>query len=478
MAAPGILSRLLPWRRKEVTTASNPGAWLVDWFGGGGSTLSGISVTPESAMRTAAVWACIRVRSEDIGKVPCFLYRRIAGGGKERASDHPLYRLIHDAPNPRMTAFEFKQLLQAQMDLHGNGYALKEFDLRGQLIALWPIPPTRVTVLATPDYKDLFYQIRFMNGSMETIPAEGIMHLRGLTIDGILGLSPIAYHRETVALGMAAEKYGAAFFGNNAQPRGAVKVPGTVGEKEAQLLRESWEQKYRGVENAHRIAILDGGMEWIPTGMNNTDAQFMETRKMQNQEIWRIYRVPAHKVGDLERSTYSNIEQQALEYVIDCLTTEFKRWEQTLARDLLSENEQKTLLFEFLPDALLRGDLKSRFDAYAIARNWGFLSVNEIRERENLNRVPAGDIMLQPLNMVEAGKPPAQPGGAPGSKPAVPNFTEPGADPAQTLNLSPSSAQALLRLAAELVAREGSGEIPWPLDKRHINGNGSGIPEN
>jgi HK97 family phage portal protein len=427
-----VFDRLFPWRRREVTTTQNPASWFIDWVNGGEPTLSGIRVTPESAMRMAAVWACVRVRSEDVGKTPCFLYRRLSGGGKERATDNPLYALIHDAPNPRMTAFEFKQLMQAQVDLRGNGYALKEFDARGRVIALWPICPTKVTVLITPDGRDLFYRV---TGLTATLPAENMLHLRGPTLDGIIGLSPIAYHRETIGLGVAAEKYGAAFFGNSAQPRGAVRLPGVAGEDVKKALRVSWEQKYGGTENAHRIAILDGGMEWVQTGMDNSDAQYMETRGFQNREIWRIYRVPAHKVGDLDKATFSNIEQQALEYVTDCLMSEFSRWEMTLTLSLLSEAERRDMFFEFMPDALLRGDIKTRYEAYAVARNWGWLNVNEIRSKENMNGIGAkGEIFLEPLNMVEAG--------------ARPDPTQ------QVQQLPPPAARALLGLLTEKLKRE------------------------
>jgi HK97 family phage portal protein len=462
----GFLDRILPWRRKDTSTSTNPSSWFVDWIHGGEPTLSGIAVTPESAMRLAAVWACIRVRSEDVAKIPCLLYRRLPDGGKERATDHALYNLINLAPNPRMTAFDFRQMMQAELDLRGNALALKDFDLRGRVTALWPIPWKWVQVFVTPDWQDVFYRITRPYGAVETLPADAVMHLRGISLDGIVGLSPIAHHRETIGLAVAAEKYGAAFFGNSAQPRGAVKLPGVVDEATAKKLREDWERKYRGVENSHRIAIFDGGMDWVATGLTNVDAEYINTRKMQNQEIWRIYRVPAHKVGDLERSTYSNIEMQSLEYVTDCLMTEFRRWEQTLGRDLLTEQEQQQYFFEFLPDALLKGDTKSRYDAYAVARNWGILNANEIRELENRNHYPDGDVYLQPLNMAPAGTFPAPP--QPNSNP------NPNPD-----NLPPASAKALLKLAMELVAREESDDVvlPSPFEKRHANGNGSGHAE-
>jgi len=434
-----------PWK---ATTNSAPASWLIDWVRGDDTT-SGVAVNVDSAMRLAAVWACVRVRSEDVGKLPCFLYQRAADGGKRRAVEHPLFDLIRSSPNPRMTAFEFRQLMQAQVDLRGNAYALKEFDARGRVISLWPLNPELVTVLLSEDGRELFYRVDGKNS--RTLTSETVFHLRGNSLDGIVGLSPIAYHKETVGLAIAAQKYGASFFGNSAQPTGLLKVPSTITAEAAAVLRSSWEQQHKGSEKANRVAILDGGMAWEQTGMNNNDAQYLEMRKFQNSEIWRMYRMPAHKVGDLEKATFSNIEQQSLEYVTDCLMTELVRWEQTLKMSLLSEKEiSQGYFFEFLPDALLRGDLKSRYDAYSIARNWGVLSVNDIRERENLNHIENGDIYLQPLNMIEAGTEPP-----PATTPAEPPLTEP----------SPKAAKAAIALLQEIVARE---EVARP--NGHING--------
>lgn len=412
----GLFGALAAGARAK-STAADPSDWFVNWVHGGQRTVSGEHVSPEGAMRLSAVWACVRVRSEDVGKLPCILYRRLPDGGKQRAVEHKLYTLIRDRPNPRQTAFEFRQMMQAQKDLRGNAYALKEYDGRGQVVALWPVCSEHVAVLQTPDGRELFYRISIPGHEPETIPSEGIIHLRGLSLDGKIGLSPIAYHRETIGLAMAAEKYGAAFFGNSAQPSGALKVPTVLSPEASKALRESWENKFKGANNAKKIAIFDGGMEWVQTGMDNTDAQYLETRSFQNREIWRMYRMPPHKVGDLDKATNNNIEHQGLEYVTDCLMSELVSWEQTLARDLLSATEMTEYFFEFLVDALLRGDLPSRFAAYAIARNWGIFSVNDCLDRENMNRVPNGDIRLQPLNMMEAGtKPPpvpiSQPGGA------------------------------------------------------------------
>jgi HK97 family phage portal protein len=396
---------------KAKSTSDSPASWFIDWVRGGDSTTAGVHVTPDSSMRLSAVWACVRIRSEDVGKLPCFLYRKLPDGGKERATDHPSFNLIRYQPNPTQTAFEFKQLMQAWLDLNGNAYALKEFDARGKIIALWPVHPHWVTVLRVPGTWELFYEVKIPGEEAQTIPDAGMVHLRGLTLDGFVGVSPITYHRETIGLAIGAQRYGASFFGNSAQPNGALKVPHILDAGAADKLRADWDKKFRGSENAHKLAIFDGGMEWVQTGMSNTDAQYLEARKFQNQQIYSLYRMPPHKVGELERSTNNNIEHQALEYVTDCLMTELTRWEQTLWRDLLTAEEQKVYFFEFLTNALLRGDFASRMAGYAIARNWGIYSADDVRDLENMNRIPdkKGQIYLQPLNMIEAGTTPPPP---------------------------------------------------------------------
>lgn len=448
---------------KSTTTAAAPASWFVDWVRGGEGTLSGEAVSPETAMRLSAVWACVRVRSEDVGKLPCILYRRLEAGGKERATDHPLYSLIRDRPNPMMTAMEWRQMMQAHKDLRGNAYALKEFDTRGRVVALWPIPPHYVRVrkyLSESFGHELFYELNVPDYPQIVVPSEGLVHLRGLSLDGYCGLSPIAYHRETIGMAIAAEKYGAAFFGNSARPDGILTVPTVLTPAAGKVLREEWEQKFRGAKNAKRLAIFDGGMKWEPVGMDNTDAQYLESRKFQNSEIWRMYRIPPHKVGDLEKATFSNIESQALEYVTDCLMSELVNWEQTLARDLFTDAEQSEYQFEFLTDALLRGDLKSRYDAYAVARNWGWLNVDEIRERENMNPLPGGKgkIYLQPLNMTEAGKPPPP--------------AQPSPSPAPSPEVTPAGAKEMIRQLQLFIAH---AEATDEHHHHHLNGNGSAL---
>lgn len=399
-------------RRKASDKTDAASRFFLDLLGGN-KTAAGVSVTPDTALKQATAWACMRVRSEDMGKLPCLLYQR-DGTARRRAVEHHLYQLIATSPNPRQTPFEFKSMMQLQLDMHGNALAIKTFDGRGQIVAVWPAMWKNVTVLQSLDGLDLFYQVRLRNGTTVTLPAEGVVHLRGMSQDGVLGMSPIAYHRETIGLAVAAEQYGAAFFGNNAQPSGVLKVKQVLSKEAVGALREDWEKRFRGSDNAHKLAVLDGEMDWDQIGMDNSDAQFIETRGLSGRDICRIYRVPPHKVADLEQATFSNIEQQAIEYVTDCLMSEMVRWEQALNRDLLTAEERKTYYFKYMPDALLRGDLKSRYEAYAIGRTWGWLCVDKVLELEDMDPLPdnKGQIYLQPLNMIEAGTTPPSSGGA------------------------------------------------------------------
>lgn len=411
----GLLSRVLSRFRGKAT--GGPMAWFADLVGD--KTASGESVTPDTAMRTAAVWACVNVRSEDTGKCDLYLYRRVGKSGREVVLDHPVAKLLA-TPNGRMTAFHFRQMLQAQVDLRGNAYAYKEMDEHGAIVALWPLDPSKVSVWKTKDGKELFYECELLDGTRVKVPSEFILHLVGLTLDGCVGVSPITYHRETIGTAIAASKYGGAFFGNNAQPLGALQMEAVLSPEARNALRESWKERHLG---KRELAILDGGMKWASTGMTNEDAQYLDQLKFSNSQIWRLYRMPPHKVQDLEKATFTNIEHQSLDYVNDCLSAVLKRWTETLARDLLSEEERKTLYFEFDTEDLLRGDLKSRFEAFAIGMNWGILNANECRARLGENPRKDGNIYLQPLNMVEAGTEPEPP--APAEPAAAPAPQEP-----------------------------------------------------
>lgn len=363
--------------------------------------VAGVNVTQQSALTYTAVYACVRILSETVASLPLHVNRRLSNGGKERAPDHYLYYLLHDSPNDEMTSMELRETLMAHLALWGNAYAEVEYNRAGRVHALWPLRPDRMRVTRTRG--ELIYHYRVNAGDPETpIAANNVMHLRGLAHDGIMGYSPIALARLSVGLGQAAEEFGARFFGNDARPGGILKHPGALTEEGHMRLRKSWESRHGGLSNSHRTAILEEGMDYQQIGIPPEDAQYLETRRFQVQEIARIYRVPPHMLADLERATFSNIEHQSLDFVTHTLRPWLVRLEQRMNQQLLTPAEQQQYFIEFLVDGLLRGDIDSRYRAYATARQNGWLSANDIRKLENMNPVEGGDVYLVPLNMVPA----------------------------------------------------------------------------
>lgn len=368
-----------------------------------GETPAGVDVTPDSSLQYSAVFACVRVLSEDTACLPLILYRRMQPRGKSRATEHPLYRLLHDAPNSEMTSLEFRETLTSHVALWGNGYAEKEFDKAGRVHGLWPLRPDRMRVTRGAN-RELVYVYRLPDGEERALPAAKVLHLRGLGSNGVVGLSPIALHRNAIGLGLAAEEFGSRFFGNGARPQLVLIHPGQLSEEGQKNLRDSWRKQHEGLSRSHRVAVLEEGITVKEIGIPPEDAQFLQTRRFQAVEIARIYRVPPHKIQDLERATFSNIEHQSIEYVTSTLWPWLVRWEQVISRDLLTEAERGTLFAEHLVAGLLRGDTISRYQAYAMGRQNGWLSVNDVREMENLNPIDGGDEYLSPLNMVPVGE--------------------------------------------------------------------------
>lgn len=385
------------------TSLSNPAAWLVDWATGGKSS-AGVNVNNENALKLSPVWACVRVLSEDIGSLPLNVYKR-EEKGKSKASDHPVHRLLHDRPNPEMTAMAFRETITAHILTWGNGYAEIERNGAGKPVALWPITPNRVEVgrnLA----KQKVYKVK-VDGKEVVISSENILHIPGLGFDGLTGYSPIGMARQAIGLGLAAEEYGAQFFGNGSKPGGILKraagSPNLSKEAKARL-KESWEAAHQGLSNAQRVAVLEEGMEWQQIGIAPEDAQFLDTRKFQVIEIARMFRVPPHMIGALENATFSNIESQSLEYVTRTLRPWLVRWEQNLNYDLFSESERPKFFAEHVIDGLLRGDSASRIAYYQGMFNMGAFSPNDILELENKNAVEGGDQRFVQLNLVPLDK--------------------------------------------------------------------------
>lgn len=365
----------------------------------GFDTAAGVHVSPDSALTNTAVWACVKVLSESVASLPLMVYED-TGTGRRRASETSLYRLLHDAPNPEMTSIEMRETMTAWLATWGNAYCEIELDGAGQARALWPLRPDRVEIRRVDG--DLTYFVTF-GDETAALPRWRVWHVRGLATDGIYGISPIRQARQAIGLAMATEEYGARFFGNGARPGMILEHPGKLSDESYRRLKESWEARHQGLENSNRVAILEEGMKVETVGVPPNEAQFLETRKLQLDEICRIFRVPPHMIMNLERATFSNIEHQGMSFVRDTLMPWLIRFEQSISRDLMTESQRGRYYARHLVDALLRGDTQSRYAAYAVGRQWGWLSVNDIRRLEDMDPVTNGDVYLTPLNMVEAG---------------------------------------------------------------------------
>ena len=405
----GILSGL--FRSRDKPTDRTAGSSYSFFLGG---TSSGKYVTERSAMQMTAVYCCVRILSEAVASLPLQFYRYTDDGGKEKAVDHPLYFLLHDEPNPEMTSFIFRETLMTHLLLWGNAYSQIIRNGKGEVVALYPLMPDRMKV-DRDEHGRLYYEYTVYDaddvdgrkgtnkvGRTVRLQPHDVLHIPGLGFDGLVGYSPIAMAKNAIGLAIATEEYGSKFFANGAAPSGVLEHPGTI--KDPSRVRESWQATFGGSANANKVAVLEEGMKYTPISISPNEAQFLETRKFQIDEIARIFRVPPHMVGDLEKSSFSNIEQQSLEFVKYTLDPWVARWEQAMVRALLTQEEKKTYFFKFNVDGLLRGDYQSRMNGYATARQNGWMSANDIRELENLDRIPeeaGGDLYLINGNMTK-----------------------------------------------------------------------------
>ena len=364
--------------RSRDKPANRIGSGFTFLFGG---TSSGKAVNETTAMQTSAVYACVRILAEAVAGLPLHVYERTEASGKTIKTDHPLYRLLHDEPNGEMTSFVFRETLMTHLLLWGNAYAQIVRDGRGCPVALHPLLPSK-TVVERADSGRLLYTYHGDKGQAK-LSRESILHIPGLGFDGLIGYSPIAMAKNAVGMSIATEEYGAKFFANGANPGGVLEHPSTI--KDIQRVKDSWNSGYQGSGNAHRLAILEEGMKYQQIGIPPEQAQFLETRKFQINEIARIFRVPPHMVGDLEKSSFSNIEQQSLEFVKYTLDPWVVRWEQSLQQALLLPSEKNTVFIKFNVDGLLRGDYEGRMKGYSIGIQNGFMSVNDVRALEDMN---------------------------------------------------------------------------------------------
>ena len=392
-----------------------------------GRTTSGKPVNERTAMQTTAVYACVRILAEAVASLPLHVYEYQDDGGKKLVHDHPLYYLLHDEPNPEMTSFVFRETLMSHLLIWGNAYAQIIRDGAGRVLGLYPLLPDKMDVQR--DDKGNIYYVYSRNSDENPmfkeygdirLKAEDVLHIPGLGFDGLIGYSPIAMAKNAVGMTLACEEYGASFFANGANPGGVLEHPGVL--KDPSKVRESWNSVYRGVNNAHKIAVLEEGMKYQQIGIPPEEAQFLETRKFQINEIARLYRIPPHMVGDLDKSSFSNIEQQSLEFVKYTLDPWVVRWEQALQKALLLPQEKNEYFIKLNVDGLLRGDYASRMNGYAVGRQNGWLSANDIREMEDQNPIPeedGGDLYLVNGSMTKLADAGAFAGKAGGNMPQV-----------------------------------------------------------
>lgn len=393
----GLLAQLLTPRQRAQYPAHHD-----YWYAPVGvPSAAGVSVSPGMALTVSAVWACVRILSETPAALPLNVYRR-RGTSREEARDHPLWSRLHDQPNGWQTALDWREQVTMWAVLWGNGYSRIIPGPRGPVDMLEPYHPDLVEPERLPGGR-LRYQVVNDDGRRKPVNDDEIFHVRGPSINGPQGMTLTAYAREAIGLAQATESYGGRFFSQDARPGGILKHPGRLSDEAAQRLSDTWQGRRAGPANAHKTAVLEEGMDWIPVSMASDEAQFLETREFQVAEIARWFRVPLHMIGETSKTTSwgSGVEQLSIGFVIYTLLPWLKRWESAIRRDLVLAPD--IYFVEHVVEGLLRGDSQSRYAAYATGRQWGWLSVNDIRRLENLNPVPGGDAYLQPLNMTPIG---------------------------------------------------------------------------
>jgi len=363
-----------------------------------GQSISGKIVNERSSMQTTAVFACVRIIAETVASLPLHTYR-YKDDGKEKMYTHPLYRLLHDEPNPEMTSFTLRETMMTHILLWGNAYCQIIRNGKGQVVSLYPLLPDKMTV--DRDGKGNLYYAYRKEGVTYYLGPEDVLHVPGLGFDGVMGYSPVALAKNAIGLNIAAEEYGGRFFANNATPSGILSTAGTL--KDPTKVRDAWQSAYGGSSSSNKVAVLEDGLQYQAISMPNSDAQFLETRKFQIEEICRIFQVPPHMVADLSKSSFSNIENQSISFVVHTIRPWLVRLEQAMNKKLFLESEKGKCFVSFNASALMRGDYKSRMDGYAIGIQNGFFSVNDVRKMENMDLISeedGGDLYLTNGNML------------------------------------------------------------------------------
>jgi HK97 family phage portal protein len=388
-------------RRNTFHVSQSPPGWVVKGYGN--ETHTGDYVSPESALSTTAVLAAFTILSEDSSSLPLITYRRLKRG-KERATDSSYYSLFHDAFNDEHTSMIFREVMMGHLLGWGNFYGQLIWDKKGRVVEIWPLRPDRMQVARKNGRKVYLYTKA--DGSPRAFTQDQIWHVPAFGFDGLQGYSRITLARNAIGLAVATEKFGSKFFANDARPSLALKLPAGMKDPARGNVIESWQKAYGGANNSWKVALLEEGLDIKEIGIPPEDAQFLETRKFQVTEIGRIFRVPPHMIGDMERSTSwgSGIEQQEIGYVSHTLRPWLTRIQQTISQQVFLSEERKELVVEHLVEDFLRGDSQARYSMYVQAINNGIMSPNEVREKENMNPYKGGDDYLRPLNMTSAGK--------------------------------------------------------------------------
>lgn len=391
-------------KRETPERSGMRAGWLSSMLGGSSSSAAGQLVTPQSALALPVLQACVSTIAESVAQLPLEVYERQDDGGRKPATAHPAYDLLKFAPNEWQTPFEAREYAQTALGLRGNAYSYIERDGRGRPTALIPLNPGDVQVFKGPDLKP-YYAI----DGAEPTPARFVHHVRWVSLDKYTGLSPIALHANSIGYAQALEEYGGKSFLHGTALSGVLERP-----KEAPAIKDQsivdditkkWQEKFGGASNPGKVALLQEGMTFKALSMSNVDAELIDALKLASADIARIYKMPPPMIGFMEAATYNNVENLQIQYVIYTLMPWLRRHEQAMQRDLLLASERTRYYIEFNIGGLLRGNQQARFAAYAVARQWGWLSVNDIRRLENLPPVAGGEIYLQPLNMTAAGMP-------------------------------------------------------------------------
>ena len=398
-----LISRL---SHRETSTLSSPSRWLLDMFGGNVSS-SGISVTSERALAHTAVYDCVNILSQSIASLPFSVYKRETSKGKvlnNKAFDHTLYSILHDEPNSEMTSYTWRVVVMVHLALRGNHYSQIVRNNAGKVIGIYPLFPEKMSIVRIESGELRYLYQHDKLGTVPLSPNE-VLHILGMTMDGLIGMSPIEYNRHTIGASIAMEEFGGTLFKNGATPSGVVSGEGvkSMSDEGFNRFKQSFKENYQGLMNAGKPLILEDGFKFTPITISNRDGQYLESRKFTKSDIASVFRIPPHMINEMTNATFSNIEHQSIQFVTDAIRPWAVNIEQECRRKLLSDSEKNSYYTKFNLAALLRGDTTSRYTAYGMAIKDGWLVRNEAREMEDLNPIDGLDDPLYPLNMGKEG---------------------------------------------------------------------------